>query len=110
MARKYTVNAASLRWSVQFFCNILDLAAINAHILYKLVTGQSSHVEDFFCGYPKSYVRDLLTKEKLAHINPVALTAACRKAKKESTAKAKTASTKHVKHAALALSLFVVNA
>ena len=39
MARKYTVNAASRRWPVQFFYNILDLAAINAHILYKLVTG-----------------------------------------------------------------------
>ena len=32
MARKYTVNAASRRWPVQFFYNILDLAAINAHI------------------------------------------------------------------------------
>ena len=39
MARKYTVNAASRRWPVQFFYNILDLAVINAHILYKLVTG-----------------------------------------------------------------------
>ena len=39
MARKYTVNAAFRRWPVQFFYNILDLAAINAHILYKLVTG-----------------------------------------------------------------------
>ena len=38
MARKYTVNAASRRWPVQFFYNILDLAAINAHILHKLVT------------------------------------------------------------------------
>ena len=39
MAKKYTVNAASRRWSVQCFYNILHLAAINAHILYKLVTG-----------------------------------------------------------------------
>ena len=39
MAIKYTVNAASRWWPVQFFYNILDLAAINAHILYKLVTG-----------------------------------------------------------------------
>ena len=36
MARKYTVNAASRRWPVQFFYNILDLAAINAHILYRV--------------------------------------------------------------------------
>ena len=39
MARKYIENAASRRWLVQFFRKILDLAAINAHILYKLVTG-----------------------------------------------------------------------
>ena len=38
MARKYTVNAASRRWPVHFFYDILDLAAMNAHILYKLVT------------------------------------------------------------------------
>ena len=89
--------------------NILDLAAINAFYI-KWLPGQMSHVEDFFCGFPKSFVRDLMTKERLAHINPVALTAACRKAVKESTVKAKTAPTKHVKHAAPSLSLFVVNA
>ena len=33
MARKYTVNAASRRWPVHFFYNILDFAAINNHIL-----------------------------------------------------------------------------
>ena len=41
MTRKYIVNAASRRWPVQFFYNILDLAVINAHILYKLVTGST---------------------------------------------------------------------
>ena len=39
MVRKCIVNEASRRWPVQFFYNILNLAAINAHILYKLVTG-----------------------------------------------------------------------
>ena len=33
MARKHTVNAASRRWPLQFFYNILNLAAINALIL-----------------------------------------------------------------------------
>ena len=41
MARKYILNAASRRLPVQFFYNILDLAAIDAHILYKLVTGSN---------------------------------------------------------------------
>ena len=38
MTRKYRVNATSRRWPVQFFYNILDLAAVNAQILYKFVT------------------------------------------------------------------------
>ena len=71
------------------FYDILDLAAINGHISYKLVTGSNVSRRGFFIGYSKSFVRDLLTMEKLAHINPVALTAACRKAIKESTAKTK---------------------
>ena len=48
MARKYTVNGASRRWHVQFFYNILDLAVINAHILYKLVTGSKISHRRYF--------------------------------------------------------------
>ena len=72
--------------------------------------GQKFHGEGIFCSYPKSFIRGLLKKEKLAHISPVKPTAVCRKARKESTAKAKAAPTKNVKHATVALSLFVVNA
>jgi hypothetical protein len=39
MARKYTVKASSRRWPLQIFFNILDLAAVNAWILYKETTG-----------------------------------------------------------------------
>lgn len=39
MARKYSVKAGSRRWPLQVFYNILDLAAINAWILYKETTG-----------------------------------------------------------------------
>ena len=39
MAKNYTVNAASQRWLVKYFFNILNLAAINAYILYKKLTG-----------------------------------------------------------------------
>ena len=71
--------------------------------------GQMSHVESFLRLSEEFHSR-FVDEKKLAHINPVALTAARRKAIKESTGKTKTAPTKHVKHAALALSLFVVNA
>ena len=71
---------------------------------------QKSHDQNIFCGYPKSFVRGLSKKEKVTHSSPVKPTAVCRKARNESTSKAKAAPTKHVKHAAVALSLFVVNA
>ena len=48
MARKYTVNASSRRRPVQFFYNILDLAAINAYILYKLVIGSKISRRRYF--------------------------------------------------------------
>ena len=35
MARLYSVKGGTRRWPVAVFYNILDLAAINAHILYK---------------------------------------------------------------------------
>ena len=72
--------------------------------------GQKSHGEVIFCGYPKNFVRGLLKKEKLAYTSPVKPTAVCRKARNESTAKVKAAPTKPMKHAAVALSLYVVNA
>ena len=48
VARKYNVNAASRRWPVQFFYNILDLAAINAHIYISWLSDQKSRGEDIF--------------------------------------------------------------
>ena len=41
MARKYTVKSGSRRWPLQIFFNILDLAAINAWILYNKTTGEN---------------------------------------------------------------------
>ncbi|CAK9827595.1 hypothetical protein ANTRET_LOCUS5276 [Anthophora retusa] len=38
MARKYSTKAGSRRWPVHVFYNILDLAAINAWVIYKDVT------------------------------------------------------------------------
>jgi len=38
MSRKYSVRAGTRRWPVHVFYNVLDLAMINAHALFKLVT------------------------------------------------------------------------
>lgn len=40
MARKYSVKPPARRWPLHTFSNILDLAGINAWILYKEVTGK----------------------------------------------------------------------
>ena len=40
MACRYTKRAAARRWPVHVFYNILDLAAINAWIIYRGVTGE----------------------------------------------------------------------
>ena len=47
MARTYSVKAASKRWPVQVFYNILDLARISAWILFKEVTGNTITRRDF---------------------------------------------------------------
>ncbi|XP_056120044.1 piggyBac transposable element-derived protein 3-like [Rhinichthys klamathensis goyatoka] len=47
MARKYSVKAPSRRWPVAVFYNILDLAAINAHILYNKCTNEHVSRRDF---------------------------------------------------------------
>lgn len=39
MARKYSVKRGTQRWYVAVFYNILDLAGINAHILFQQCTG-----------------------------------------------------------------------
>ena len=47
MARKYTVKSCSQRWPLQIFFNILDLAAINAWVLYNETCGENISRKDF---------------------------------------------------------------
>jgi hypothetical protein len=42
MACRYSTRAAARWWPVHVFCNILDLAAINAWIIYRYVTGEKT--------------------------------------------------------------------
>lgn len=51
MARKYSVKPSCRRWPFHVFCNLLDLAAINAWVLYKTVTGLDKGSADviIFC-------------------------------------------------------------
>lgn len=47
MVKKYSVKSESRRWPLQVFYNILDLAGINAWILYKETTGGKISRHDF---------------------------------------------------------------
>ncbi|GFQ83645.1 uncharacterized protein TNCT_189581 [Trichonephila clavata] len=47
MARKFTTKSKSCRWPLQVFFNILDLAGINAWILYKQTTGDNISRQEF---------------------------------------------------------------
>ena len=40
MARLYTCKVSSRRWPLQVFYNVLDLAGVNAHVLYRHVTNE----------------------------------------------------------------------
>ena len=48
MARQYLVKADTCRWPVAVFYNILDLAGINAFVLYKKRTGDKVSRRDLF--------------------------------------------------------------
>ena len=45
--RKYSVKSKSCRWPFQEFFNILDLAGINAWVLYKETTGVKISRQEF---------------------------------------------------------------
>uniref|UniRef100_A0A1A9VHW1 PiggyBac transposable element-derived protein domain-containing protein n=1 Tax=Glossina austeni TaxID=7395 RepID=A0A1A9VHW1_GLOAU len=47
MARKYSVKPKFQRWPLQVFLNTLDLAGINAWILYKETTGEEISRQEF---------------------------------------------------------------
>ena len=62
MARQYSVKAGTRRWPVAKFYNILDLASINAFVLYKKKTGDSISRRDFIfklaCELREDYIAE----------------------------------------------------
>ncbi|XP_034015393.1 uncharacterized protein LOC117500737 isoform X2 [Thalassophryne amazonica] len=47
MVRKYTVRSGTRRWPVAVFYNMIDIAALNAHVLYQACTGVKERRMDF---------------------------------------------------------------
>jgi len=57
MARRYSTRAAACRWPVHVFYNILDLAAINAWIIYRGVTEEKQTGMPFSVSLLRNYGR-----------------------------------------------------
>ncbi|TWW75346.1 hypothetical protein D4764_13G0000080 [Takifugu flavidus] len=47
MVREYTVRAGTRHWPVAVFYNMIDMAALNSHVLYQLCTGRQERRVDF---------------------------------------------------------------
>ncbi|XP_027864911.1 uncharacterized protein LOC114139283 [Xiphophorus couchianus] len=47
MVREYSVRAGTRRWPVAVFYNLIDMAALNAHVLYQACTGVKERQVDF---------------------------------------------------------------
>lgn len=47
MVREYSVRAGTRRWPVSVFYNMVDMAALNAHVLYEACTGTKERRPDF---------------------------------------------------------------
>ncbi|XP_029443189.1 uncharacterized protein LOC115083475 [Rhinatrema bivittatum] len=66
MAWKYSVRMASRRWPVHPFYSMLDLAAINAWILYKSVTSVKISRRDFILKLGKELAEENITSRNRA--------------------------------------------
>ena len=62
---KFTVKSSSRRWPLQIFFNILDLAAINAWILYKEATGIQIQRKQFLFQLAEQLSTDYRDTEKV---------------------------------------------
>lgn len=68
MMKKYTVKAASRRWPVQVFYNILDMTGLNAWNIYKNVTGKKISRLNFLMELVEALRRPYITAK--IHVDP----------------------------------------
>ncbi|KAL7831311.1 hypothetical protein SRHO_G00308140 [Serrasalmus rhombeus] len=63
--RAYTVRAGTRRWPVAVFYNLLDLAAMNAHVLYMACTGSTESRRVFLCALAEELRHRYLQEKEL---------------------------------------------
>ena len=72
MIRQYTVKVSTVRWPVAVFYNILDLASINAYVLYKKKTEDANSKRNFMFQLATE-LRKVLVQGKTAPLAAVLL-------------------------------------
>ncbi|XP_032404924.1 piggyBac transposable element-derived protein 4-like [Xiphophorus hellerii] len=66
MVREYSVRAGTRRWPVAVFYNMIDMAALNAHVLYQACTGVQERRVDFLVQLAKE-LGNFHVSQKKAH-------------------------------------------
>ncbi|XP_023208933.1 uncharacterized protein LOC111612282 [Xiphophorus maculatus] len=66
MVREYSVRAGTRRWPVAVFYNMIDMAALNAHVLYQACIGVQERRVDFLVELAKELANSHVS-EKKAH-------------------------------------------
>ena len=64
MARQYSVKAGTLRWPFAVFYNIVDLAGINAFVLYKKRTADKFSRRDFLFKHATELLKTTSLKDQ----------------------------------------------
>ncbi|XP_005917063.3 uncharacterized protein LOC121813594, partial [Haplochromis burtoni] len=64
MVREYTVRKGTRRWPVAVFYNMIDMAALNAHVLYQACTGTKERRVDFLVALATELARSHVAGKK----------------------------------------------
>jgi len=72
MCRQMSTKAGCRRWPLAVFYNILDLAGVNAWILFKKATGSTMYRRNFLLKLSAELRQDLAQENQLVPLNPPA--------------------------------------
>ncbi|ROI42805.1 hypothetical protein DPX16_7082 [Anabarilius grahami] len=64
MVREYTVRTGTRRWPVAVFYNMIDMAALNAHVLYQACTGRQERRVDFLVEHARELANSHMCAKK----------------------------------------------
>ncbi|XP_025752868.1 uncharacterized protein LOC102077962 [Oreochromis niloticus] len=68
MVREYTVRRGTRRWPVAVFYNMIDMAALNAHVLYQACTGTQERRVDFLVELARELANSHMAGKKVIWI------------------------------------------